>query len=74
MQRRPQGRRVRKINLYILQATHRLSNQAVERKCENGGADAGCRKPIYPSFAVIVIFAFRTFDTGHPFSAASAYF
>jgi len=28
----------------------------------------------YPSFALIVIFAFSTFDTGHPFSAASAYF
>ena len=28
----------------------------------------------YPSFAVIVILAFSTFDTGHPFSAASAYF
>ena len=28
----------------------------------------------YPSFAVIEIFAFSTFDTGHPFSAASAYF
>jgi hypothetical protein len=28
----------------------------------------------YSSFAVIVIFAFSTFDTGHPFSAASAYF
>src|SRR5580692_7640355 len=28
----------------------------------------------YPSFAVIEIFAFNTFDTGHPFSAASAYF
>jgi hypothetical protein len=28
----------------------------------------------YPSFALIVIFAFNTFDTGHPFSAASAYF
>src|SRR6267154_5130427 len=25
----------------------------------------------YPSFAVIEIFAFRTFDTGQPFSAAS---
>ena len=31
-------------------------------------------RPTYPSFAVIVIFAFNTFDTGHPFSAASAYF
>jgi hypothetical protein len=28
----------------------------------------------YPSLAVIEIFAFRTFDTGQPFSAASAYF
>jgi hypothetical protein len=28
----------------------------------------------YPSFAVIEIFAFSTFDTGQPFSAASAYF
>jgi hypothetical protein len=28
----------------------------------------------YSSFAVIVIFAFRTFDTGQPFSAASAHF
>jgi len=28
----------------------------------------------YPSFAVIEIFAFNTFDTGQPFSAASAYF
>jgi hypothetical protein len=32
------------------------------------------RSPPYSSFAVIVIFAFSTFDTGHPFSAASAYF
>jgi hypothetical protein len=29
---------------------------------------------LYSSFAVIVIFALSTFDTGHPFSAASAYF
>src|SRR5215469_17473648 len=28
----------------------------------------------YSSFAFIVIFAFSTFETGHPFSAASAYF
>jgi len=28
----------------------------------------------YPSFAVMEIFAFSTFDTGQPFSAASAYF
>jgi hypothetical protein len=31
--------------------------------------------PDYPSnFAVMEIFAFNTFDTGHPFSAASANF
>jgi hypothetical protein len=38
---------------------------------------SGSRSPEarpYSSFAVIVIFAFNTFDTGHPFSAASAYF
>jgi hypothetical protein len=29
--------------------------------------------PPYPSFALIEIFAFSTFDTGQPFSAASAY-
>jgi hypothetical protein len=32
------------------------------------------RSHTYSSFAVIVIFAFNTFDTGHPFSAASASF
>jgi hypothetical protein len=35
---------------------------------------AGARSHSYPSFAVMEIFAFRTFDTGQPFSAASAYF
>jgi len=29
---------------------------------------------IQPSLAVMEIFAFNTFDTGQPFSAASAYF
>jgi len=29
---------------------------------------------LYSSFAFIVIFALSTFETGHPFSAASAYF
>ena len=32
------------------------------------------RKPLYSNFALIVILAFSTFETGHPFSAASAYF
>jgi hypothetical protein len=36
--------------------------------------EAERRKPSYPSFALIEIFAFSTFDTGQPFSAASAYF
>ena len=31
-------------------------------------------KQPYSSFAFIVIFALSTFETGHPFSAASAYF
>jgi hypothetical protein len=78
MQRRPQGRRVRKTNCFILQARHSLSNQggisvskdaAVVRPPENCA-----RLPRYPSFAVIEIFAFNTFETGQPFSAASAYF
>jgi hypothetical protein len=37
-------------------------------------ADTKILNPPYPSFAVIEILAFNTFDTGHPFSAASAYF
>ena len=32
------------------------------------------RQQCYSSFALIVIFALSTFETGHPFSAASAYF
>jgi len=32
------------------------------------------RSPAYPNLAVMEIFAFSTFDTGQPFSAASAYF
>ncbi len=36
--------------------------------------ESRARSPTYPSFAVIEIFAFSTFDTGQPFSAASAYF
>jgi hypothetical protein len=36
-------------------------------------AGQGTTRP-YSSFALMVIFAFSTFDTGHPVSAASAYF
>jgi len=42
--------------------------------CLRGKRSLGIERETYPSFAVIEIFAFRTFDTGHPFSAASAYF
>jgi hypothetical protein len=49
--------------LLFLQYGNRLSNSMV----------AEARKT-YASFAVIEIFAFSTFDTGQPFSAASAYF
>ena len=40
----------------------------------SGSSAARSNSPIYSSFALIVIFAFNTFETGHPFSAASAYF
>jgi hypothetical protein len=72
MQRRPQGRRVRKTYTSILQACLNLStaaSKAVRPKLKTREP-----APPYPSFAVIEIFAFNTFDTGHPFSAASAYF
>src|ERR1035437_5402638 len=39
-----------------------------------GSRSPEAASPPYSSFALIVIFAFSTFDTGHPFSAASAYF
>jgi hypothetical protein len=39
---------------------------------QSGSSNAGSLP--YSSFAFIVIFAFSTFETGHPFSAASAYF
>ena len=66
MQRRPQGRRVRKTNL-LFYSPATACQTAAHRKTTCHGAP-------YPSFAVIEIFAFSTFDTGQPFSAASAYF
>jgi hypothetical protein len=70
----PQGPRVRKTNTSILQACHTLSNQPPQCHPEQAFfAQRGIWAP-YPSFAVIEIFAFSTFDTGQPFSAASAYF
>jgi hypothetical protein len=42
--------------------------------CVSVVKDISVCTPTYPSFAVIEIFAFSTFDTGQPFSAASAYF
>ena len=43
-------------------------------RCQTTDFLASAAGSSYPSFAVIVILAFSTFDTGHPFSAASAYF
>src|ERR1700690_2347813 len=59
-------RRVRKTYLFILQTLILVSNCQADPRLG--------RSWIYSSFASIVIFAFSTFDTGHPFSAASAYF
>ena len=73
MQRRPQGRRVRKTNVSIFTARYQPVKPRLQLpKGRSPKADA--RSPPYPSFAVIEIFAFNTFDTGQPFSAASAYF
>src|SRR6202030_3157284 len=68
----PKGRRVRKTNTSILQPRQRLSNHQLHRENPKPGARKA-EAPPYPSFAVIEIFAFSTFDTGQPFSAASAY-
>ena len=53
--------------LLFLQPATRLSNTGAV-------AEPEAEPELYPSFAVIEIFAFSTFDTGQPFSAASAYF
>jgi hypothetical protein len=112
MQRRPQGRRVRKTNLlFYSPATACQTGAQPARRSVSISAhvatpecvplcpcgDSRPRLSIerssillvrqdrapqdhvpwrapYPSFAVIEIFAFSTFDTGQPFSAASAYF
>ncbi len=69
-----QGRRIRKTCLSILQPLKNLSNRG--RSFVDLRALSGYRQWLspYSSFAFIVIFAFSTFETGHPFSAASAYF
>jgi hypothetical protein len=97
MQRRPRGRRVRKINISILQGRESLSNHHAvipsKRSLRREGSRRAVRSrfcdaiiarlarflvaianPAYPNLAVMEILAFRTFDTGQPFSAASAYF
>jgi hypothetical protein len=57
-----------------MSATHNraLSDPGLCGFCQSPKPEA--RKPPYPNFAVIEILEFNTFDTGHPFSAASAYF
>ena len=77
MQRRPQGRRVRKTNtLFYSPATACQTGAQPARRsvCLSAHVATTAHGAPYPSFAVIEIFAFSTFDTGQPFSAASAYF
>src|SRR3954454_4836283 len=76
----PESHRIRKTCTHILQACCRVSNcwpQVAEQASCNHQHDRGHERLVsrcHPNFAVIEIFAFRTFETGHPFSAASAYF
>ncbi len=57
-----------------------IANSAKCSADNDSDGQPGCPSPSgtspdYPSnFAVMEIFAFNTFDTGHPFSAASANF
>src|SRR5579872_1637251 len=59
------------------------TNNAGATQAKMGAAPACCETEMrktrvgnqtYSSFAFIEILAFKTFETGHPFSAASAYF
>jgi hypothetical protein len=67
MQRRPQGPPCQEDQHFYFTGT----SQTVKPLTQLEAPQATTR---YPSFAVIEIFAFSTFDTGQPFSAASAYF
>ncbi len=58
----------------ILQPHRTLSNRQPSIQTADSLARKKPRSGTYPSFASIEIFAFRTFETGQPFSAASAYF
>ncbi len=60
-----------------LSALRGISQRTLRFKIVNAPVNkSGGQNPeaAYPSLAVIEIFAFNTFDTGQPFSAASAYF
>jgi hypothetical protein len=67
--RRLECHRIRRTCISILQAQTHLSNVRVPNVLDRHRQYAR-----YSSFAVIEIFAFNTFETGHPFSAASAHF
>ena len=61
-----------RLTFLFLQPAISLSNHGCS--CRRPKPESRRPKLAYPSFAVIEIFAFNTFDSGHPFSAASAYF
>ena len=65
---------IRKTYTSILQTRSHVSNHREPGSLREPPCLQWLKVLPYSSFAFIVIFAFNTFDTGHPFSAASAYF
>jgi hypothetical protein len=86
IQRRPRGRPQEELLDYFYrhvtdcQTTDCQTTDCQTTDCQTTDCQTNDRQTIqgeensYPSFAVMEIFAFSTFDTGQPFSAASAYF
>jgi hypothetical protein len=70
IQGRPRGRPQEELLDYFYR--HVTSCQTYDRRTAVKPSTG--KRNRYPSFAVMEIFAFSTFDTGQPFSAASAYF
>jgi hypothetical protein len=71
IQRRPRGRPQEELLDYFYR--HVTDCQTTDCQTNDRQTIQG-EENSYPSFAVMEIFAFSTFDTGQPFSAASAYF
>jgi hypothetical protein len=75
MQRRPRPPCQEDLLFYFTGMHQPVKRPRKSHETEDRNSKLEARSPKhYPSFAVIEIFAFNTFDTGHPFSAASAYF